>query len=366
MKRIRNDDFYESDQHDHNNNTPESQPKHITHDIPEQLLGKCVICLYGPPPEFDDVKPTWSMILQVVLYALRCLYPDTPYYSLHEHINSYLVDHWELIKCQKSKDSSWMQTVKMTLSRYSLIFENGYEEMTTRGYWRLKNHIDPYTVPIYKERERTKGVDICRFWKASAQPESSYVMNNTGYVQALFNELENLKSTYAIGNNIKGYYPSRLPMDEVSEREMAEYLCQASHNSRSLHHGGCPHQSPTTNHYFKEHYTNRAHHPSNHITLFSENDQQFEKMRDAKGIHYAKPPSPKDIVNKPLLPPSYLRDNTKHKVPSLSELNIPLEKKEKSPPRILNIPQSIAPPAVTLLVEKSYLVKKGSIDYITD
>eukprot|EP01129_Flabellula_baltica_P009734 TRINITY_DN4025_c0_g1_i1.p1 TRINITY_DN4025_c0_g1~~TRINITY_DN4025_c0_g1_i1.p1 ORF type:complete len:250 (-),score=40.35 TRINITY_DN4025_c0_g1_i1:66-815(-) len=54
-----------------------------------------------------------------------------------------------------------MQTVKMTLSRYNEVFENGYDEMSRRGFWRLREFIIPYKIPIYTIKERKKGIHIC-------------------------------------------------------------------------------------------------------------------------------------------------------------------------------------------------------------
>jgi len=53
-------------------------------------------------------------------------------------------DHWDLLECGKDKSAPWRQTVKMTLSRYCQLFENGYSTLNKRGYWKLRDGIRPY------------------------------------------------------------------------------------------------------------------------------------------------------------------------------------------------------------------------------
>jgi len=51
-------------------------------------------------------------------------------------------------ECGKDKNSSWRQTVKMTLSRYSKLFENGYSILQKRGFWKLREGIKPSPLPL--------------------------------------------------------------------------------------------------------------------------------------------------------------------------------------------------------------------------
>eukprot|EP01129_Flabellula_baltica_P004903 TRINITY_DN1738_c0_g1_i4.p1 TRINITY_DN1738_c0_g1~~TRINITY_DN1738_c0_g1_i4.p1 ORF type:complete len:291 (+),score=67.11 TRINITY_DN1738_c0_g1_i4:650-1522(+) len=119
--------------------------------------------MYGPPPEFDKTKPTWCFILQAVLFSLKCFSPDVAYFSLKDDIYTFVDDHWDYLNCGKDRNSPWRQTVKMTLSRYNEVFENGYNELNKRGLWRLRDDVDPYKIPIYTMVQKNPNVERCRF-----------------------------------------------------------------------------------------------------------------------------------------------------------------------------------------------------------
>eukprot|EP01122_Echinamoeba_exundans_P006588 TRINITY_DN1884_c0_g1_i1.p1 TRINITY_DN1884_c0_g1~~TRINITY_DN1884_c0_g1_i1.p1 ORF type:complete len:761 (+),score=155.02 TRINITY_DN1884_c0_g1_i1:85-2283(+) len=83
---------------------------------------------------------TWSDILQVVLSCLSKMFPDREYFALSDDIYAYIDQHWKSL-CSKPRSPAWRQTCKMTLahSRYSHLFENGYEKLLKTGFWKLKN-----------------------------------------------------------------------------------------------------------------------------------------------------------------------------------------------------------------------------------
>jgi len=115
--------------------------------IDDQKSGPCMLCKYGPPREFKSNNPTWADILKVVLFSLGDLYPKKQYFSLRYDIYQFIEDHWDFLECGKDKNSSWRQTVKMTLSRYSKLFENGYPSLQKRGFWKLREGIKPPPFP---------------------------------------------------------------------------------------------------------------------------------------------------------------------------------------------------------------------------
>eukprot|EP01120_Amphizonella_sp_Union-15-10_P000980 TRINITY_DN11049_c0_g1_i1.p1 TRINITY_DN11049_c0_g1~~TRINITY_DN11049_c0_g1_i1.p1 ORF type:complete len:467 (-),score=69.56 TRINITY_DN11049_c0_g1_i1:81-1481(-) len=109
------------------------------------VVKDCMVCKWGPPGYFISEVPTWSDILQVVLYTLKMSYPQKDFFSLRDDIYRFLDFHWTKL-CGKPRNATWRQTAKMTLahSRYNSIFENGYNVYLRTGYWRLKKSINPY------------------------------------------------------------------------------------------------------------------------------------------------------------------------------------------------------------------------------
>jgi len=69
------------------------------------------------------------------------------FFSLRYDIYQFIEDHWESLDCGKEKNSTWKQTVKMTLSRYNKLFENGYHKLQKRGFWKVKDCVEPIPIP---------------------------------------------------------------------------------------------------------------------------------------------------------------------------------------------------------------------------
>jgi len=112
-----------------------------------------------------------------VLFSLGDLYPKKQYFSLRYDIYQFIEDHWEFLECGKDKNSSWRQTVKMTLSRYSKLFENGYPKLQKRGFWKLREGIKPSPLPLTHgsiPREKIR----CTFNKTIETITSNYDQNN--------------------------------------------------------------------------------------------------------------------------------------------------------------------------------------------
>jgi len=105
----------------------------------------CLLCLVGSPKYFKENPPTWSDILQVVLFTLSKGHPEQPFFALSTDIYPFVEAHFGILECEKLS-INWKQTIKMTLShaRYSHYFENGYEVYLKTGYWRLRPTINPY------------------------------------------------------------------------------------------------------------------------------------------------------------------------------------------------------------------------------
>jgi len=132
---------------------------------------KCIVCKWGPPGYFINEVPTWSDILQVVLYALKVSHPDKEYFSLREDIYEYLDKHWNKL-CGKTRNATWRQTAKMTLahSRYHTIFENGYKAYLRTGFWRLKAPINPYVAATEMAHVPAKRKETTQAHKDSYTP----------------------------------------------------------------------------------------------------------------------------------------------------------------------------------------------------
>ena len=109
-------------------------------------VDRCMICLYGPPVFWND-KTTivWNDILQLALHCLTLKYPYIEHFSLSKIIYPYVEAHWDLLYLKdKVLSRSSKTTAKMTLSRFSYIYCNGYDSGHKRGTWALLINYNGY------------------------------------------------------------------------------------------------------------------------------------------------------------------------------------------------------------------------------
>jgi hypothetical protein len=106
----------------------------------------CVVCERGIPVMLQTQNPTWAAIMRVVFYSFMYVFPADIYWKVREAYK-YIEDHWDLLCPSKSKGvGAWRKQLQDALSHNKQYFISGMPIFGQKGYWGLKQEIDPWAV----------------------------------------------------------------------------------------------------------------------------------------------------------------------------------------------------------------------------
>ena len=97
---------------------------------------ECLLCKKITITTMPKIKTTRLCVL--ILKSLKYLKPELEYYSLKNDINSYIMDHWDLLsKLNQFKNGNWRKSLLDAFNHCNKI-ESGKEVCHNRGYYRLR------------------------------------------------------------------------------------------------------------------------------------------------------------------------------------------------------------------------------------
>jgi len=105
----------------------------------------CLLCSRGTPPCLYVKSPSWSTIVEVVLYVLHQTHTDNRFFFLKKNVYPFIDSHWNVLGLPKKNTINWKKQVVDALCHDPKAFLSGKEEYSKRGFWGLKNiHEDPW------------------------------------------------------------------------------------------------------------------------------------------------------------------------------------------------------------------------------
>ena len=117
----------------------------------------CPLCTHATLPQCLRSTPTWLQIIRVVFWCLRQLYPEVKYYSLRDHVYTFIEDHWDLICQGKKRKDNWRKSLQDTLSHADCV-QSGKKAFGQNGYWAATELRDPWNpLDFFPASSKPKG-----------------------------------------------------------------------------------------------------------------------------------------------------------------------------------------------------------------
>lgn len=105
----------------------------------------CLLCERDLPIMLQTQNPTWAAIMRVVFYSFIYIFPNCEYWMVRQAYK-YIEDHWEKLCPGKNKVVAWRKQLQDALSHNKQYFVSGMDKFGQKGYWGLKQRIDPWAI----------------------------------------------------------------------------------------------------------------------------------------------------------------------------------------------------------------------------
>jgi len=146
--------------------------------------GNCILCATIPPPCLRVRSPSWGTILEVALFALHHKDPNEKFFLLQTAIYPFIQTHWRVLGLSRKNTLKWKKQILDALSHGSDVFATGRKALHKKGYWGLKNLVDPWAFPRNLAQQEEKSYPpsyIRKFqqqWTSLARAEALGICNS--------------------------------------------------------------------------------------------------------------------------------------------------------------------------------------------
>jgi len=105
----------------------------------------CLVCERESPIMLQTQNPTWAAIMRVVFYSFIHIFPNCEYWMVRQAYK-FIEDHWEKLCPGKNKTGVWRKQLQDALSHNKQYFISGMDKFGQKGYWGLKQIVDPWAI----------------------------------------------------------------------------------------------------------------------------------------------------------------------------------------------------------------------------